>query len=189
MAYENELKRYDKMYNDYAEKQKVDVAKQKDTTTKDYNDKLKQAYISRMQNQKTLDENLIKSGIRGGATETSNLKLSTNYQNTRNDINKDKARALENIDQQANDNLFSYKQTTDQAKLAYTEQREAEERQLAQNKAAEDKAANLDLLQAKYGSHYNVSTLQSLYNSAKGPQEKAIIQARINYLNTYKKGY
>ena len=189
MAYETELKRYDNLYDEYAKKLQETPAKRKQQTTSDYNDKLKEAYISRMQEQKTLDNNLAKAGIRGGATETSNLKLATNYQNTRNSINKDKQNALNDIDTQADANLFEYKQANDQAKLSYTEQRESEERQLAQNQLAENKAASLDLLQAKYGSYYSIPTLQSAYNSAQTDSEKAIIQARINYLTQYSKGY
>lgn len=189
MAYETQLKRYDNLYNDYKTKNEQDTAAKKQQTTEDYNTKLKEAYISRMQNEKTLNDNLKKSGIRGGATETSHLKLATNYENTRNDTNKEKARALQDIDSQAADNLFNYKQTTDQAKISYQEQREAEDRQIAQNEKAEAKEAKLDLLQAKYGSYYNTKTLQKAYKSAKTNQEKAIIKARINYLTTYKKGY
>ena len=189
MAYENELKRYDNMYEEYKKKNEADTAKKKQQTTEDYDSKLKEAYISRMQNEKNLNENLKKSGIRGGATETSHLKLATNYQNTRNDIGKEKSRALQDIDSQATDNLFNYKQTTDQAKINYTEQREAEERQLAQNQQADNKAAALDLLQAKYGAYYDIGSLQRAYSSATTDQERAIIQARINYLTTYAKGY
>lgn len=189
MAYETELKRYDNLYDEYRKKNEEDTAKKKQQTTEDYNSKLKEAYISRMQNEKNLNENLKKSGIRGGATETSHLKLATNYENNRNDMNKEKSRALQDIDAQAADNLFNYKQTTDQAKINYTEQREAEERQLAQNQQAENKAAALDLLQAKYGAYYDTSSLRKAYNSAKTDQERAIIQARINYLTTYAKGY
>lgn len=189
MAYETELKRYDNLYDEYRKKNEEDTAKKKQQTTEDYNSKLKEAYISRMQNEKNLNENLKKSGIRGGATETSHLKLATNYENNRNDMNKEKSRALQDIDAQAADNLFNYKQTTDQAKINYTEQRESEERQTAQNALADEKAAQLDLLTAKYGESYNISSLRSAYNSAKTTQEKAIIQARINYLTTYAKGY
>lgn len=189
MAYEAELKRYDNLYNDYEKKQNEDVAKKKKQTEEKYNDTLKEAYISRMQNEKNLNENLKKSGIRGGATETSHLKLATNYENTKNSTNKEKAQALQDIDSQATDNLFNYKQTIDQAKIDYTEQRESEDRQLAQNKQSEDKSAALDLLQAKYGAYYSTSSLQKAYKSAGSDQERAIIQARINYLTTYAKGY
>ena len=83
--------------------------------------------------------------------------------------------------------LFST--ATGSEKINYTEQREAEERQLAQNQQADNKAAALDLLQAKYGAYYDTGSLQRAYSSAETHQERAIIQARINYLTTYAKGY
>lgn len=187
MAYSTQ--RYDNLYTEFEKKQKENVEKQKAQTTEDYNKQLKEAYISKMQNQRALNENLEKAGIRGGATETSNIRLAANYQGTRNSLNEQKNKALQQIDDTASDNLFNYKQTNDAAKLSYIEQREAEDRQLAQAAAEEKKAADLDLLQAKYGGIYSISTLDSAYKKATTPQEKAIIQARKNYLNQYKKGY
>lgn len=189
MAYETETKRYDKLYNEYAAKVNADKEKAKKRTEEDYNEKLKQLYITKMQDQKTLNENLTRSGIRGGATETSNLKLSTNYQNNRNDVQKEKTRALEDIETQAGDNLFNYKQTTDASKLSYIEQREAEERQIAQTQKENEAAANTDLLTAKYAKVYSTSTLNTAYKNAKTTREKAIIQARIAYLQAHAKGY
>ena len=189
MAYENETKRYDDMYNEFAKKTATDIAKAKARKEEDYNEKLKQLYISRMQDQKALDSSLTKSGIRGGATETSNLKLSTNYQDNRNKLQKEKTRALEDVETQANDNLFNYKQTTDASKLSYIEQREAEERQIAQTKKENEEAANVDLLTAKYAGVYNTATLNSAYNNATTTREKAIIQARIAYLQAHANGY
>ena len=40
---------------------------------------LRQAYVTRAQNQIALNQNLAMSGIRGGATETSNLRLAGQY--------------------------------------------------------------------------------------------------------------
>ncbi|MFQ7473088.1 MAG: hypothetical protein ACLRLX_02635, partial [Anaerovoracaceae bacterium] len=94
--------RYDKLYTDFEKKQKEDAEKQKVRTEEDYNKKLKDAYISRMENQKNLNDNLVTAGIRGGATETSNLKLTANYENNKKDIHKDKTRALQDIDDNAN---------------------------------------------------------------------------------------
>lgn len=181
--------RYDQLYNDFEKKQKADAAKQKQQTEADYNQRLKEAYISRMQDQKSLNDNMAKMGVRGGATETATLKNNINYQNTRNQLNKDKAQAIQNIDDNANSNIFNYKQTNDAAKISYMEQREAEDRQIAQNEKSTADAANLDWLQAKYGGIYNTTELNNALKSATTQQEKAIIQARINYLTAYSKGY
>lgn len=189
MAYEAQTKRYDDLYNEYAAKVAADKEKSKKRAEEDYNEKLKQLYISKMQDQKSLNENLTKAGIKGGATETSNLKLIANYQNNRNDTEKQKSRALEDIETQANDNLFNYKQTTDASKLSYIEQREAEERQIAQTKKENEEAAQTDLLTAKYAGVYSTATLNTAYKNAKTTREKAIIQARIAYLQAHAKGY
>ena len=48
MAYENETKRYDDMYEQFAKKTEEDKRKAKARKEEDYNEKLKQLYISRM---------------------------------------------------------------------------------------------------------------------------------------------
>lgn len=181
--------RYDQLYKDFEKQQTQTAAKQKAQTEADYNQRLKEAYITNMQSKKDLSDTMAKAGIRGGATETSALKLGTNYQNTRNALNKEKAQAVQNIQDNADANIFNYKQTNDAAKLSYIEQREAEDRQLAQAKQEQAEAVNLDYLTAKYGDVYNTTTLNNALKKAKTKQEKAIIQARINYLTAYKKGY
>lgn len=130
---------YDAMYNDFAARQQEIAARQKAETTEEYNKQLKEAYIGRMQNQKSLNENLVQMGIRGGATETANLNLLSNYQGTRNSLNADKMKALQTIDNNLSDNLFNYKQQMDMAKQSYLEQRQAEDRQRSQT--LEDNAA------------------------------------------------
>ena len=104
-------------------------------------------------------------------------------------MQKEKSRALEDMETQANDNLFNYKQTTDASKLSYIEQREAEERQIAQTQKENEEAANTDLLTAKYAGVYSTATLNTAYKNAKTTREKAIIQARIAYLQAHAKGY
>lgn len=189
MAYEAETKRYDDMYNEYAAKAATDNERAKKKKAEDYNEKLKQLYISRMQDQKSLNENLNKAGIRGGANETSNLKLATNYQTNKQNLNKEKEEALDDIDTQTNDNLFNYKQTTDANKLSYIEQRESEDRQIAQTNKENEESANTDLLTNKYATVYNTATLNSAYAKATSTREKAIIQARIAYLAAHANGY
>lgn len=189
MAYETETKRYDDLYSEYEKKAKADAEKAKAQAKQNYNDKLKQAYISRMQDQRELEKNMARVGVRGGATETSNLKLATNYQNTRNDLNKQQTQAVQNIDTQTQDNIFAYKQANDSAKLSYIEQREAEERQAAQAQKEQGMSDERQNYAASLGSNYSVSSLQSMLNSTTEQWKKAIINERINYLNAHAKGY
>lgn len=180
---------YTNQYEEYAKKQDENAKKKADKAEAEYNAKLKQAYISRMQEQKNLDQNLAKAGIRGGASETANLALATNYQNTRNTLNAEKTQAVDNIYSTAEDNKFAYKQTTDAAAQSYVEQREAEDRQIAQNEEAQAKEAETNFWTSKYSTYYDVAKLNKAYKNAKTKTEKAIIYARIGYIKAQQKGY
>lgn len=58
----------------------------------------RQAYVQYMQSQKALPQQLAVQGASGGATETAQLGLQTNYQNNVNSINQNKANRLQEID-------------------------------------------------------------------------------------------
>lgn len=76
---------------------------QKDSINKSYDDSARQAYIASMQSKKNLPQQLAANGITGGATETANLKLQTNYENNLNDININRAKSINDIDTAIND--------------------------------------------------------------------------------------
>ena len=63
-----------------------------------YNDSARQAYIANMQSKKNLPQQLAYSGATGGTTETANLGLQTSYENNINNINMNRANALNDID-------------------------------------------------------------------------------------------
>ena len=180
---------YTNQYEEYAKKQDEAAKKKAEQAESAYNAKLKQAYISRMQEQKNLDQNLARAGIRGGASETANLALATNYQNTRNTLNAEKTQAVDNIQSEAEANKFAYKQTTDAAAQSYVEQREAEDRQIAQNEEALKRENNINFWTSKYSTYYDISSLNKAYKNAPTPEEKAIIYARIGYIKAQGKGY
>lgn len=180
---------YDNMYEEYKKEQLNTAEKQKQQTTADYNQQLKQAYINKMQNQKTLNDNMAKVGIRGGASETATLNNDLSYQNTRNTLNSSKVQALQTIDDNANANILSYKQTNDAAKQAYIEQREAEDRQIAQSKEERKYEEQNDYWTSKYSKYYSEKSLKKALAKATDKREKAIINARIGYLREHKKGY
>lgn len=193
MATKYDTSAYDKMYNEFATQQNDTAAKQVKQTEADYNQRLKEAYISRMQNQQALNNNMTNMGIRGGASETATLKNDINYQSNRNQINAGKAQAVQDIYDNANANILNYKQTNDAAKQAYIEQREAEARQIAQSeketkdaRAYEEKA---NFYTAKYSKYYSISDLQKAYKKATTTLEKTMIYERIGYLRAHKKGY
>lgn len=69
---------------------------------------LKQAYINRAQNQRTLNNNLATAGIRGGATETANLNLANTYGQAVSAANSDYANSVNTINQSVDQNIFDY---------------------------------------------------------------------------------
>lgn len=128
---------YDKAITEYDKKMKADAAAAKKQKSAEFDSQAKSAYISKMQNQRTLNNNLASSGIRGGASESSQLKIATNYENNRNQIAQQKSSALTDIDKNANDLMFNNRQTQLAAKQSYIQAREAEARQIAETKRQE----------------------------------------------------
>ena len=193
MATKYDTSFYTNQYNEYAAEQDKRAKERAEKSDASYDATLREAYVTRMQNQKNLNANLAAAGIRGGASETANLALDASYQNTRNKTNTEKAQASADIYSEAESNKFAYKQTTDAAAQAYVEQSEAEDRQRAQEeadrKAEEEKAANTAFWTAKYSKYYSIPSLEKAYKKAKTQEEKAIIMARIGYLRAHKKGY
>lgn len=174
---------YDKAYEEFEKKQKQSAQDQKTQTEADYNNRLKQAYIANRQTQKATDEALTRAGIRGGMTETSALKNALAYQNTRTGLQTERANAIREIDKNADNNIFAYKQTNDAAKNAYVEGREAEDREVARQQASEQKETDIQLMTTHYGGITDVKALEEELATTTDPNKKIIIQARINYLN------
>ena len=69
---------------------------------------LKQAYIQRAQNQRVLNNNLAMQGIRGGATETSNLRLANTYGQAVGAANSDYANSVNTINQNIDQSIADY---------------------------------------------------------------------------------
>lgn len=128
---------YDNAIAAYEQKMKADAESAKQTKAAEYDSQAKAAYIARLQNQRTLNDNLLAAGIRGGATETTNAKMLANYENNRNQIAQNKSAALTSIDKEAGDKMFDYRQAQEAAKLQYVQSREAEDRQIAETKRQE----------------------------------------------------
>ena len=91
---------------------------QKSDVNQTYEDNARQAYIAYMQGQRTLPQILAASGLNGGATETANLGLVTNYNTNLGNINNERANAIKSID----DNIQSaiYQAERDNASTAYS---------------------------------------------------------------------
>ena len=150
---------------------------------------LKQAYINRLQNQKSLNQNLAQAGIRGGATETSNLNLMNQYGQARAAANTDYANSVNSINQSTDRNIFDY--TADMQSRA-----EEYKQNMAQAKwqaAREDSLNQYNAAQEYWNNYYTdyysgyskknvqkaLKTAQAEYNKAKTDTEKSRILQKI----------
>ena len=105
-AYAKKLQeQYDAMNDSIAQKNALAVQQgtarleaQKTNINQKADDNARQAYVNMMMSKKALPQQLASQGVTGGATETANLGLSTNYQNNVNSINQNKANAIQDID-------------------------------------------------------------------------------------------
>lgn len=70
---------------------------------------LREAYINRMQNEKTLTKNLATAGIRGGATETSRLGLANTYGTARTAAQANYGQNVNTINQNIDANIADYR--------------------------------------------------------------------------------
>ena len=61
---------------------------------KEQSSNLKSAYINRLQNEQKMNDNLARAGIRGGMTETSNMKIANQYGQERATANSNYANAV-----------------------------------------------------------------------------------------------
>lgn len=99
---------YDNAINTYKQQQEANRQQQINDAAASRDSALKQAYVTRMQNQQALNRNLAQSGIRGGATETSNLRLSNQYGAQRSAANTDYSNSVKSINQAIDQNIADY---------------------------------------------------------------------------------
>lgn len=107
---------YNNAINNYTAQAEKQRATQIGEAQKQQQSALKQAYVTRLQNQKQLNQNLAMSGIRGGATETSNLRLQNTYGQAVGAANSDYANSVNSINQNIDQNIFDY--TSDMNSMA-----------------------------------------------------------------------
>ena len=141
---------YDALASRYAESVDQDAAQQIEAANTAAQSQLKQAYITRMKDQRTLNDNLARAGIRGGATETANIKLDTNYGNTRGTINTNRANSINDINRTAAQSKLAYQLDIDAKKQAYIENRQAEARQAAREDVNNDTNRAIQAEQTEY---------------------------------------
>ena len=92
-------------YKDQAEKNRTTQLGQAGQTR---DAALKQAYITRAQNERRLQDNLARSGIRGGAAESALIGLANQYGQQRAAANSDYSNSVNAINQSIDQNIFDY---------------------------------------------------------------------------------
>jgi len=182
---------FDKQYQAYAQQAEQNRATQLGEAQKNQQNALRQAYISRMQNERTLNQNLAAAGIRGGATETSNLKVANQYGQAVGAANTDYSNNVNSINQNIDQNLQNYKMEVEQAretylqnqanarwnaaredyKDAYTASREAEEQKYQRSQAEIQR-------QTEYWSNYYINKYSG-YSKKDLKKEEKNIKAKL----------
>ena len=99
---------YDRAVETYKNQQEQNRATQLAAAQKTQQSALKQAYITRLQNQQKLQQSLATSGIRGGATETANIRLANQYGLDRNNANTNYTGSVNDINRSIDQNISDY---------------------------------------------------------------------------------
>ena len=100
----------------------------------------RESYVNKMLQQKNLEQNLAAQGISGGASETTQAKLTNNYQNSRNAIYQDYSDNMADLDVEYQTNVASAQaqlqnvlSALEQARAQYDMQNEAQYQQNVAN--------------------------------------------------------
>ena len=99
---------YTQAVENYKKQQEQNRATQLAAAQKTQQSALKQAYITRLQNQQKLQQGLATSGIRGGATETANIRLANQYGLDRNNANTNYVNSVNDINRSIDQNIADY---------------------------------------------------------------------------------
>lgn len=99
---------YTQAVDAYRKQQEQNRATQLAAAQKTQQSALKQAYITRLQNQQKLQQSLATSGIRGGATETANIRLANQYGLDRNNANTNYTNSVNDINRSIDQNIADY---------------------------------------------------------------------------------
>lgn len=184
---DDNLAAYDNMTANYNASVDQNTAAQIADATKSAQGQLRQAYVTRMQDQRNLQDNMARAGIRGGATETANLRLATNYANTRSGIQGQLSNSINDINRTANQNKLAYQQEMDAKKQQYVENRQSEARQAAREDSQQKRTQDIERYTAWASKFFSKKQLQKQLKKANksGNKIKAqIINARLGYLQS-----
>ena len=110
---------YDDANNQYIEQAEQERADQLQKAAQNQQAALKNAYIQKVQNQQRLNQNMTNAGIRGGATETANLRLANTYGQARAAANTDYANSVDSINKSIDQNIKDFTFDTNSQREQY----------------------------------------------------------------------
>ena len=99
---------YTNAVNKFTQQANANRATQIAGAQKQQENALRNAYVTRLQNEKTMNQNLASAGIRGGATETAGLRLAGQYGQAVQAANNDYAGTVGQINQNIDQSIFDY---------------------------------------------------------------------------------
>lgn len=100
---------YSNAVQNYTNDAEQNRARQIADAQKNQQTNLRQAYINRLQNEQKLNQNLAQQGIRGGMTQTANLRLANQYGAERSAAQSDYNNAVNTINQNIDKNITDYR--------------------------------------------------------------------------------
>lgn len=183
---------YDRLIEEYTKSVRADQAAQTQRAQNEANNQLRNAYVQRVQNQRQLNDRLAMAGIRGGATETSNLRLQNQYGQQVGQINTNLGNTINDINRTANQNILAYNQEMGVKKQQYVEGREAEDRANAREDEQRARQERLEYLTAEASTAYDIKKIQNKIKEAVANNDYLAIQvlnARLGFLRSQKHGY
>ena len=169
---------YTNAVKQYTQEQEQNRANQIAEAQKAQTANLKNAYISRLQNEQKLNRNLAMSGIRGGMTETANLNLANQYGQARAAANSDYANSVNQINQSIDQNIRDYRSDMDSRAEEYRQNMAQ-----ARWQAAREDNANEIARQTEYYSNY-YTNLYSGWSKDKINKEITKINKKLNNAKT-----
>ena len=143
---------YKNAVNQYQQQAEQNRARQIEEAQKTQQSNLRQAYVNRLQNEQRLRNNLAQQGIRGGATETANLRLANQYGAERSNANTAYTNSVNQINQNIDQNIRDYQSDMDSRAEEYRQN-------LAQAKwqAEREDQTNEVARQTEYWSNYFIN--------------------------------
>lgn len=151
---------------------------------------LRQAYVNRLQNEQRMNNNLARSGIRGGMTETANLNLMNQYGQARASANTDYANSVNQINTTTNQNIRDYRNDMDSRAEEYRQNLAQARWQAEREDKTNEVARQTEYWSNFYTNYYSgfskkdankaVKSLTTQLNKTSDPMERMRIQQAIS---------